>query len=120
MNTISVPDKIKRLAKDEDRIKEEKKYYQRIHICLFSDNPDNDAKIIDVTEQKGINIKLVNRYQIGANYLLREHPLYSVLKHKNGIQKLNVLIVGTGNMGLELIKTYPYWTLNGNRYNTLI
>ncbi len=101
MNATTVPAKIKRLKSKE----EAKRYYQRIHICIFSDNPDNDAKILDVTERNGIDFKLVNRHQISANYLFREHPLYSVLEQGKKNQKLNVLMVGTGSMGQELMET---------------
>ena len=78
------------------------RYKDRVKIYLFTDHPEAEI-VMDATDKKGLPVTVISEPLTAAYNLLFDKPLYSALQ-ETGDNKLSVLVVGAGKIGLEIIK----------------
>ena len=87
--------------------------FSAVKIYLFSEQEEAPL-LLSSTDKKGIPVVLVNRHRFIANDLLFNHPLYEVLSETE--KTMNVLIIGAGKIGTELLKTVLWCGQLGSEY----
>ena len=87
-----------------------------IKVYVFTEQKEA-ASVIVSEESKYINTILVNRSKYIAYSLLDEKPIYSGINQNN---EINVLIIGCGNIGKEILKTSLWCGQLGDDYKLKI
>ena len=73
-----------------------------VQIYIFSTQPEAEV-LLDSIGKGSVTTSIVNVSQIIAYHLVDQIPLYSADIEKN--KKISVLIVGSGTIGMEILKT---------------
>lgn len=94
------------------------KKVEKIKISIFSE--DRSAEVIlNSTDKKGVFVSLINRTNRISNELTFNYPFYiksNILKDK----KISVLIIGTGTVGMNLIKNVIWCCQFGSDYKLVL
>lgn len=87
-----------------------------VKVFIFSEKEEAEL-MLNSTDKQGIDVVLVNRYRIATYNLMLAHPLFLAVSDAS---QLSLLLIGSGNMGHELLKAFVWCSCLGSSISVRI